>query len=383
MCIRFVLVVAVMLAGGARSFAGWEEGLFAFQTQDYATAETEFRVLVRQDPKAYRSHYMLGLTLRQLGQEAEGLEYLRKAYQLNPSDLKVKVALAQAYYSAGAYRDVLALLGALEVALLPPQSHTGILQIRGMAREKAGDVNGALQDFMQLAATQPEDADIQYFYGAKAVAAGHLDAGIFALEKAMRLDSEDPAKARLYALSLIKRGRAAGDDAAMKQDYLRAAEVAARLVETEPSHANLMLKSSAELGAGEYNKAIETSQAAISAKPDVWLAHYYLGRAYARGRQYAAAEEPLRNALERADPEEQSVIWSELGLVYEKQKKTAESAEAYRLAQGSASPARTQSEVKDDRARDEIEARKQRLNEMKREAKQLEDELKKLEGRKE
>jgi tetratricopeptide (TPR) repeat protein len=382
MCIRFVLIVTVMLAGGARSFAGWEEGLFAFQTQDYATAETEFRTLVRQDPKAYRPYYMLGLTLRQVGQEAEGLEHLRKAYQLNPSDLKVKMALALAYYSAGEYRDVLALLGALEVALLPAQSHSAILQIRGMARENTGDVNGALQDFMKLAATQPEDAGIQYFYGAKAVAAGRLDAGIFALEKAMRLDPEDSAKARLYALSLIKRGRVVGDDAAMKQDYLRAAEVAAKLVAADPSHANLMLKSSAELGAGEYNKAIETSQAAISSKPDAWLAHFYLGQAYARARQYTDAEEPLRSALDRADPEEHSVIWNELGLVYEKQKKTAESAEAYRLAKGSSSPARTQSEVEDDRATEEIEARKQRLNDMKREAKQLEDELKKLEGRK-
>ena len=66
MRVRIILVVAAMLAASVASFGGWEEGVFAFQTEDYATAEAEFRVLVQQDPNGYRGHYMLGLTVQQL-----------------------------------------------------------------------------------------------------------------------------------------------------------------------------------------------------------------------------------------------------------------------------------------------------------------------------
>ena len=300
---------------------------------------------------------------------------------MNPSGLKVTIALARAYYDAGEYDKIGALLGSLEPVLLAPQDQSTVLQLRGMAREKAGDVNGALQDFTQLAAIQPDNAAVQYFYGAKAVAAGHLDAGILALEKAMQLDPQDPAKARMYALALIKRARAVGDDAAMKQDYLLAAAVAAKMAEAEPTHTNLMLQSSAELGAGEYTKAVETGKAAIAANPGDWLAHYYLGQAYSGGRQYAAAEEPLRASLERAGPEDQRLVWRQLGWIYEKQNRAAEAAEAYRHAEDESGAAATPEDIKADPADGEIEARKRRLIEMKREAEQIEQELKNLEGR--
>jgi len=381
MRIRIILAVAVMLASGVESFAGWEEGVFAFQTEDYVTAEAEFRVLVQQDPNGYRGHYMLGLTLQQVGRSEEARQHLRKAYGLNPSDLKVKTALARSYYDAGQYDKIGALLGSIEAALLPPQSQSAVLQLRGMTREKTGDTEGALQDFLQLAAIEPDNAAVQYFYGAKAVAAGHLDAGIPALERAMELDPQDSAKARMYALALIKRGRVVGDDAAMRQDYLRAAAVAAKMAEADPTHANLMLRSSAELGAGEYAKAVETSKAAIAANPGDWLAHYYLGQAYSGSQQYAAAEQPLRASLERAGPEDQRLVWRQLGWIYEKQSKPAEAAEAYRHAEAQSGTVATPDKVKADPADSEIEARKHRLMETKREAEQIEQELKKLEAR--
>jgi tetratricopeptide (TPR) repeat protein len=229
---------------------------------------------------------------------------------------------------------------------------------------------------------EPDNAAVQFFYGAKAVASGRLDAGILALERATELDPEDPAKARMFALALIKRGRAVGDDVPLNEDYVRAAAVAAKMAEAEPTYSNLMLQCSAELGAREYGKAVETSKAAMAANPTDWLAHYYLGQAYSGSGQYAAAEEPLRNALERAGPEDQRVVWRQLGWIYEKQSKPAEAAEAYRRAEGRTGDgtAAAQPEVKADPAAAEIEARRHRLMEMKREAEQIEQELKKLEA---
>ena len=206
MHVRLVLTLSVMLACPAAGLADWDEGVMAFQMRDYKAAEREFRALVQQDPNGYRAQYMLGLTLQELQRQEDSLHHLRKAYDLSPNYVPVKIALSRAYYRMEQYGDVINLLAGIELLLMREERQSTILQMRGMALDKTGDTSGALRDFQRLAALQPEDAGYYTSTGLRPSPRGHLDVGILALEQAARLDPEDPSKARFYALALIKRG---------------------------------------------------------------------------------------------------------------------------------------------------------------------------------
>ena len=94
---RTILVFSGLLIAALPCLAGWEEGVAAFTSKNYQAAVVEFRKVIRQKPKNPRGHYMLGLSLEKLKRKEEALHHLRKAYDLNPNDLSIKLALGRSY----------------------------------------------------------------------------------------------------------------------------------------------------------------------------------------------------------------------------------------------------------------------------------------------
>lgn len=375
-----VLVVSLIVAGAGPALAGWEEGVAAFTSKNFEQAAQEFRALVESNPEGYRSHYMLGLCLEQLGRKEEALHHLRQAYDLNPNDLAIKLALGRAYKNVRRYNDVAKLLGTLDVSSLPAAQQAVFYQVRGEARYKTDDLQGAVRDFAQLARLKPQDAQTQYLYGTTAAAVGQTDQALTALDKATKLDPRNPDMKRAYAQVLIKKGRMSRDKTAKKTNYLKAAELSAQLVKAKPSYENLILKCSAELGAGRYTDAVATGQAALAKKGSDWLPHFYVGQGYSSAKQYAKAEAPLKEAQKRtSDPDAVRQIWNQLGFVYEKQKKYSLSIDAYQNAGNSAAVARVTENEKTERENKRIEDENRRIKEMEEEARRLEEELKAIE----
>ena len=87
------ILVSLAIAGPA--LAGWEEGVAAFTKKDYEAARSEFQKVVDQNPDAFSGHYMLGLSLGFLNRKEEALNHLRKAYDLNPNDVAIKIELGR------------------------------------------------------------------------------------------------------------------------------------------------------------------------------------------------------------------------------------------------------------------------------------------------
>ena len=375
------LIVALsLLAGALPALAGWDEGVAAFTSKNFQGAVTEFQELVKQNPDGWRGHYMLGLSLEQLKRKEEALHHLRKAYDLNPNDLSIKVALGRAYKNVRRYGDVTKLLGSVDASSLPAKQRAAFYQIRGEAKHKSGDSSGAVKDFSQLAKLQPDSAKTQYLYGTTALAAGQTDAGISALRKASQLSPKDGDMKRAYAQALIKKGRTSRDKASKKQSYLRASQLAGELVAANASYDNLMLKLSAELGAGLYGKAVETGNAAAGKSGGDWLAHFYLGQAYTSNGQFQEAVAPLEKAKGMTTkPDDLKKIWKQLGFAYEKQKKYAQSIDAYQNAGDQGAVARVKENEETDRFNKGVEQQNQEIEKMKKEAAELEAELKALE----
>ncbi len=374
------IAISLFLIGTLPALAGWDEGVAAFTSKNYKGAVAEFQELVKQNPDGWRGHYMLGLSLEQLKRKEEALHHLRKAYDLNPNDLSVKVALGRAYNSVRRYGDVTKLLGTVDASSLPAKQRAAFYQIRGGAKHKSGDTGGAVADYSQLAKLKPSDAKTQYLYGTSAYAAGQIDTGIAAMRKASQLAPNDTGMKRAYAQALTKKGRNSRDKATKKQSYLLASKVAGELAAKDGSYDNLMLKLSAELGAGLYAKAVETGNAASAKSSADWLAHFYLGQAYTSNGQFQNAIAPLEKAKTMTTkPDELKTIWKQLGFAYEKQKKYAQSVQAYQNAGDQGAVARVTENQNTERENENIDAENKLIEEMKREAKALEEELKALE----
>ena len=94
---RAILVFSGLLIAALPCLAGWDEGVAAFTSKNYQAAAVEFRKVIRQKPQNPRGHYMLGLSLDKLNRKEKALHHLRKAYDLNPNDLGIKVALGRSY----------------------------------------------------------------------------------------------------------------------------------------------------------------------------------------------------------------------------------------------------------------------------------------------
>lgn len=379
----FVSAAACLLLGVAPAVAGWDEGVAAFTKKDYKTAVAEFQKVVDQNPDAHSGHYMLGLSLRGLDRKEEALNHIRKAYDLNPNDLAIKLALGQSYTDVRRYRDAAKLLGTVadsEVAALDARRKGAFYKMRALAREQAGDETGAYADYKKLAAMYPEDAQIQHKYGVLASNNDDMREALTALDRAARAAKNDPDIKKSYIAVLKKQGRHQNDRNAKRQTYLRAVNLAKELVALDPSFDNVLLLCEVELGASAYSDAIASCQKAVSEKPNNWLPLYYLGQAYSSDKQFQEAEAPLAKAAGlTSKPAELRQIWKQIGFVHEKQKEYSQSIEAYEKAGDGASVARVRKNEETARDNAAIEAENKRIEEMAKEAAELEKQLKELE----
>ncbi|MEM1206290.1 MAG: tetratricopeptide repeat protein [Acidobacteriota bacterium] len=375
------LAAVVLVTGALPATAGWDEGVAAFTSKNFETAAAEFQTVVDQNPDGFRGHYMLGASLRRLGRKEEAVNHLRKAYDLNPNDLSIQLELGNTYYSLRRHRDVAGLLGKLDASKLPASHRASLYQIRGQSRLKTDNVDGAFSDFQALAKLQPKNADVHFLLGSVALKADRIDSAITSLGNAVRLDGSDVEKKRTYANALIKKGRMSRDKTAKKTSYLKAAELAGEIVAQDASFENLILKVSAELGAGLFDKAAATGERAQKVNPNDWIVPFYIGQAYTSSGKFTQAEPALKKALELVKkPNDQKTIWKQLGFAYEKQKKYADSISAYQNAGDQAGVARVQENQKTAQFNEQVEAENAQIKAMEEEAKRLEDELKKLEG---
>ena len=375
-----VLCATLLLVAGSPALAGWDEGVAAFTSKNFEQAAHEFQELVTQNPEGWRGHYMLGLVLEQLSRKEEALHHLRKAYDLNPNEVSVQLALGRAYTNVRRYGDAASLLAKVDDSSLSAAQKAALFQLRGIALDKTGNDANAVDEYKELARLRTDDPMVQLKYGALALKANRIDEAVAALDRAYRLKSSDADIARTYINALLKQGRMTKDKSAKKQRYFKAAEVAQKLAGASATYENLVLQLSAELGAGLYDKAIETGKRTIAKKPDDWIAQFYLGQAYTSAKQYTEAEAPLRTALQKtSDPSEMKSTWTQLGFSYEKQKKYAEAIEAYTNAGDQGAVARVKRNEETAMFNEQVEEENDRIREMEEEARRLEEELKKLE----
>lgn len=221
---------------------------------------------------------------------------------------------------------------------------------------------------------------LQQLYASTALAAGDRGAAVDALSRAAASPGADEAVKRSYVQALLMQARESRDKSTKKQVYAKAATEAGKITASNPSFDNLMLQTSAELGAGKYNEAARTGIKAAAANERDWLPHYYVGQAYTSAGRFTDADAPLRRALELADANEKRKVWTQLGFVYEKQKDYAKAIDAYTKAGDEPAVARVQKNQETEQYNAQVEDENARIRAMEEEARRLEAELEALEG---
>jgi tetratricopeptide (TPR) repeat protein len=241
--------------------AGWDEGVAAFKAGNYAQAAKEFQGVVEQQPDVYQGHLMLGQVLLKLNRDQEALTHLRKAFELDPSNVQVQLTLGRAYLDLGRHADAGAILGKINASSLPKNQQAVLHRMLATAFEKSGDSDRAMAELAKAARANPNDANLQYKYGALALNAGDTGVAISALEKASQLDPNSQDIKRAYARALVRRGRETTGNT-KTQTYAKAAGVAQSLASANGSYENYMLLGDARLGAKQYDQAIAAYQQA-------------------------------------------------------------------------------------------------------------------------
>lgn len=374
--IAWSLALALVTAGAVH--AEWEAGVQAFQQGNYTQAIQEFQEVTSQNPEWADGFWMLGSAQLKAGRTSNAVSSLRQAYDLDPST-KMQFALGQAYVAAGQYADGASILAKMDTSVLSSSQQAIHAQLLAKALAESGQGERAVSELAKAARAKPDDAAVQFQYGAAALNAGETSAAVSALSRAAELDPS-PDVLRALTKAHIRQGRETRGDAKTAA-YQHAAQAAARLVSADGGYDNVMLLGEAQLGARQYREAATTFQKAAGLNSRDWLPQYYIGQAYTASGDYDRAEAPLRRALElTSSSADQVKIWGQLGFVYEKQHSWEQAKAAYGRAGNQSALQRVTTNQETEAHNAEVEEYNQTIEELEAQRKQLERELEQLPG---
>lgn len=338
---RSVLALAVVCAllTASVAFAGWDEGVAAFRSGNYAQAIAEFQQFVEERPDQQAGYQMLGRSLLRGGKAGEAVAAFQKAIEMKADDIGSQVLLGQAFYQSGKPRECISTLSRLNIGGLPANIQVGVYETRGASYARLGNTGSAAADFGRVADLKPSDAEARFQYGRKLYEDAQYDDAIVAYERAVSMDGSKSAWKEVLVEALKRKGRSTQGSAKVGI-YRKAEDVARSLVGSSASYDNLLLLGEVQLGAKSYDSAVSTLQQAISKRNDDWHAHLYLGQAYGSLERYNDAEAPLNDALSLASGDGEKQVLDYLGFVLEKQKKFDASISVYERAGNAAGAAR-------------------------------------------
>jgi predicted Zn-dependent protease len=365
------ILLAWPLVAALPAQAGWDEGVAAFKAKNYTQAAKEFETVVKERGDWSGGFLMLGRSQLLLDRPNDAVVTLRKAYDLEPSNLEIQLALAQGYLAVRRAGEAAALLGKINPAGVPKERQGLFQQLQAKAAADSGQTDRAADALGRAAAAAPNDASIQFNYGVMAFNAGDTGEAVAALELAARLDPNDPEKQQVLVQALVRQGRES-QGAAKDAAYGKAAAAARSLVAKSASYDNLLLLGETQLGAGQYDTAAATFAQASSKNGTEWLPWFYAGQAQTASAKFGEAEASLKRALERAaSGSDKARVQRQLGFVYEKQRDFAQAKTAYRNAGDQASVQRIEENEKIAQHNEQADAEAKNLAELRRQQEEL------------
>lgn len=327
----FIPSLLLLLLGTVPAFAGWEEGVAAFNAGRYDDAESEFRTFIERSPQAADAYYMLGLTLQRQKRTDEAIAALGRAAELS-GDPQHRLALSQALIKAGRGDDALESLAAQDPKALPQELRQPYNLLLSTAASMSSRPDAAFAALDRALAAAPEAKHLQAARAEVARKAGRLGAQIDALVAAFDIDPSDTG---LLSQAFGVAMRAAGNDGDQAAQWYRTAyDVARRWAEAVPSAETYIAAGEALMGAQSYPEArgwFEKAEAKAGTADAKLL--YYIGSCYLAEEQPQDALGRLEKALvEVKGPELRQTILLSKGSALRHLEEFRKAADVYRQA---------------------------------------------------
>lgn len=378
--LKVLSLTVLLLSFAGLAEAGWEEGVQAFRSGNFSQAAQEFQAVVDSQPDFAGGHFMLGQAYLKLNKNSEALTHVKKAYELDSSNVSYQFLLGQAYLANKRYGEVVQVLKKINPSSLPKQQQDAYQRMLAVALDKSGRSAEALGALRQIARNNPSNDDAWYAYGAAALKAQELDEAVTALEKAVNLDGNDPAKKEVYVKALIQKARRTQGSAPKKAVYAGGVP-AARSLASSGSHEHVLLLGEVLLGAGRYADAKTALEQAVAKRSNDYYSQYYLAQARTALKEWSPAETAARKALELASNERaKKRTWTQIGFINEKMKNYEEAKVAYRNAGDQVGLRRVEENQRIAEENQDIEQHNAEIERLEREREELEKQLKELEG---
>ncbi len=237
----------------------------AYRPKAIAEEIVGYESMIRQDPSRIQLHDDVALLYLDLGRASEAAVHLEASVRLKPES-------AAAHFNFG---TALTVAGRLDEAI---DHYQKALQIRpdyGLAHNNLGNVllrlgnaDEALEHFREALRLEPSNTEAHYNVGSVLRSRGDLSAAAGQFRQAVQLDPAwIPAVASLAWLL------ATAPDAALRNanEAIRFAEQAADFTGRQDASA-LDILAAAYAAAGQFDRAVATSQAALGLNPDAALA---------------------------------------------------------------------------------------------------------------
>lgn len=146
--------------------AGWQEHFSAAQSaqkkQDYATAEQEYRAVLKLRPNLAEAYMNLGLILQLEGRTAEAMTEFRNALKRNAKLAGANFFLGVDYCQQGDGKQAIPYLRAAATA---QPTRVDILSWLATAEEMDGDVPGEIATLKKALTIQSDNVDLLYLLG--------------------------------------------------------------------------------------------------------------------------------------------------------------------------------------------------------------------------
>ncbi|MDZ7638417.1 MAG: tetratricopeptide repeat protein [Bryobacterales bacterium] len=232
--------------------------------------------------------------IRHLFQFAEwdkAIEYAREGIEKDPAKKQtynnfVAEALLKTGDKAGAEK-------AVESSLASNSEDAVALALKGqilLDSKDAGKAKLALTDLSKAVAAQPDNVVIRYDLGRAYLASGSMDKAINEFRQAVeRRPNYSPAQLALAKLYYLKREYA---------NSIAAADRVLAATQARPSPDAILVKSLAQVGVGDVDKAQALLAKAVELYPNISDLHFELGRIHLAKRQMPQAEASFRKAVE-------------------------------------------------------------------------------------
>jgi tetratricopeptide (TPR) repeat protein len=291
-------------------------GVISVQQGDLTNGLENFKAASEWKPDFPGLDRNWGIVAFRAGQFDKALQPLERHLRSNPKDDLVRKMLGSMYYFRRDFKNVIAVLGPIELAITSDAELAlfyGISLIQQQKRDLAvrlfsrlsdqnpsdaqsrfhagqgfvflGDYNRAVKEFAAVAALEPQMQQVHYNEGQAFIRLNRLDDAEREFRKELELNSSDALSKYHLAFTLLERN--IQTDEAVK--LLNEAIVA------QPDYADAHYQlGKLFIQRGQIEDAIQHLESAVAADPRKEFVHYQLSIAYRRAKRTADADRELK-----------------------------------------------------------------------------------------